>query len=232
LNTLVIYGAIKIVVLVGALLVALIATWYQHPMPVFPTSLTYWDGQRYISIARSNYVENYPYSAAFPPLYPILIKVLSLNQPSAMPWIALIVSNVFSFLALSFLYRLVPLIINERYRLRVCFAFMVFPALIVCNLVAYSEGLFLALTIGSYYFWKQDKFGLAAALAIGSVFARQVGLLILVIFICAMLHEIWYKRDTKRLLRQLAATVATAIGVVALYLFYYMRFGTLSSSCR
>jgi hypothetical protein len=101
LNTLVIYGAIKIVVLVGALLVALIATWYQHPMPVFPTSLTYWDGQRYISIARSNYVENYPYSAAFPPLYPILIKVLSLNQPSAMPWIALIVSNVFSFLALS-----------------------------------------------------------------------------------------------------------------------------------
>jgi hypothetical protein len=85
LNTLIIYGAIKIVVLVGALLVALIATRYQHPMPVFPESLAYWDGQWYISIARSNYVENYPYSANFPPLYPVIIKLLSLDRSSAMP---------------------------------------------------------------------------------------------------------------------------------------------------
>ena len=225
LNTLVIYAAIKIVVLVGALLVALIATRYQHPMPVFPASLTRWDGGWYISIARSNYVEQYPYSANFPPLYPVIIKLLSFNQPSAMPWAAIIASNVFSFVALYFLYRLVPLIINERYRLRVCFAYMVFPVLIVCSLVAYSEALFLALTIGAYFFWKQDKFGLAAALAIGSVFTRQVGVLILVIFICATLHEYWFKRDTKRVLRQLAATVATAAGVGALYLFYYVRFG-------
>jgi hypothetical protein len=103
---------------------------------------------------------------------------------------------------------------------------MLFPALIVCNLVPYSEGLFLALTIGAYFFWKQDKFGLAAALAIVSVFARQVGVLILVIFICAMLREYWFKRHTKRVLRRLAATGATAIGVGALYLFYYVRFGT------
>jgi len=75
-------------------------------------------------------------------------------------------------------------------------------------------------------FWKQDRFGLAAALANRSVFARQVGILILVIFCCAMLHEYWYKRDKKRVLRQLAATVATAVGVGALYLFLLCAFGT------
>jgi hypothetical protein len=226
LNTLVIYAAIKIIVLVAALLVALIATQYNHSMPVFPTSITRWDGQWYLSIARSNYVERYPYSAAFPPLYPVVIKLLSLNRPSSMPWVAVIISNACSFIALYFLYRLVPLVINVRYRLQVCFAFMVFPALIVCTFVAYSEGLFLALTIGAYLFWKQDRFGLAAALAIGSVFTRQVGILILVIFSCAMFHEFWLKHDTKRVLRQLAATVATTAGVGALYLFYYVRFGS------
>lgn len=221
LNTLVIFGAIKIIVLIGALLVALIATNHQHPMPIFPESLAHWDGQWYLSIARSNYVENYPYSANFPPLYPVIIKLLSFNQSSVMPWVAAVVSNACSFVALYFLYRLVPLVINERYRLRVCFAFMIFPALIVSTSVAYSEGLFLALTIGAYLFWKQDKFVLAAALAVGSIFTRQAGVLILVLFICAMLREYWFKR----VLRQLAATVATAAGAGALYLFYYVRFG-------
>lgn len=226
-NTLVIYGAIKIVVVVGAMLVALTAVRFHFlaALPVFPSSLTNWDGGWYIAIARSWYAEGSPNSAAFFPLYPLLIRLLSLDQPSAMQWVSIIISNAFSFVALYFLYRLVPLVIDERYRLRVCLAFMVFPVLIVSTLVAYSEALFIALTIGSYYYWKRSKFALAALLAICSIFARQVGVFILVIFVVDMCLEYWSQHDTKRALRQLATTGATAVGVAALYLFYYVRFG-------
>jgi hypothetical protein len=226
-NTLITYGAIKIVVLVGAIVVVLAATKFHflNTFPVFPSSLTKWDGGWYISIARSWYAEFYPEAAVFPPLYPLLIKVFSLNQPSAMPWVAIIISNVFSFIALYFLYRLVPLIMDERYRLQVCFAFMVFPVLLVCTLVAYSEAVFLAFTIGAYYYWKRSKLGLAALFAICAVFTRQVGVFIFIIFVVDMLYEYWAKRDTKRVLAQLAAVGATIAGIGALFLFYYVRFG-------
>jgi hypothetical protein len=174
---------------------------------------------------RTGYAEFYPKLAVFPPLYPLLIKVFSLNQPAAMPWVAIIISNAFSFIALYFLYRLVPLIMEERYRLPVCFAFMVFPVLLVCTFVAYSEALFLVLTIGAYYYWKRSKFALAAILAIGSIFTRQVGAFILIVFVVDMLYEYWSQRDMKRALRQLAATGVTTVGFGALYLFYYISFG-------
>ena|GEM_PF-6811256 len=88
-------------------------------------------------IAYQGYAYNYPSSvagpnaAAFPPMYPFLIKVFSLNQPTLMPWVEVLISNAFSFIALYFLYTLVPFIVNEKYRLRVCFAFIVFPTLLV-----------------------------------------------------------------------------------------------------
>ena len=140
-----------------------------------------------------------------------------------MPWVAIIISNAFSFIALYFLYRLVPLSMDERYRMPVCFAFMVFPVLLVCTFVAYSEALFLVLTIGAY--WKRSKFALVAILAIGSIFTRQVGAFILIVFVVDMLYEYWSQRDMKRALRQLAATGVTAVGFGALYLFYYISFG-------
>lgn len=104
-------------------------------------------------------------------------------------------------------------------------SFMVFPVLLVCTFVAYSEALFLVLTIGAYYYWKRSKFALAAILAIGSIFTRQVGAFILIVFVVDMLYEYWSQRDMKRALRQLAATGVTAVGFGALYLFYYISFG-------
>ncbi|MGZ4933882.1 MAG: hypothetical protein ACXV49_05245 [Halobacteriota archaeon] len=227
LNTLVTYAAIKVIVLLGGLLVAMAATRYHilAAVPPFPELLTNWDGGWYTGIARNWYTEGYPNSAAFPPLYPLLIKVLSFNQPAVIPWVAVILSNAFSFVGLYFLYKLVPLIMEERYRLRVCFAYMIFPVLIVCTLVAYSEALFLALTIGAYYYWKRSRFAFAALLAVLSIFARQVGAFILIIFVVDMAWEYWSRRNTQRMLKQLRVIAVTCLSVGALYLFYYLTFG-------
>ena len=227
LNTLVTYGGIKAVVLLGALIAAFIATAiHQLPaLPSFPYSLTNWDGSWYTNIAYSGYAYNYPYSAAFPPMYPFLIKVASFNQLTLIPWVAIILSNAFSFVALYFLYQLAPLVVGKKYRLRTCFAYMVFPVLIVCGLVAYSETIFLAFTIGAYYFWKRSKFGFATLLALGSVFTRQVGALILVVFAVDALYAYWSRRDAKLAYRQLIVIGVTCASVAALYLFYYVVFG-------
>ncbi len=148
LNTLVTYGAIKAVVLLGAIGVSLL---YQ-PERLFenPTFLAGWDGGIYTGIASQGYSFIYPKSAVFPPLFPFLIKLFSLNNGTLMPWIGVIIANAFSFLGLYFLYKLAPLVVNEKYRLRVCLAYMVFPVLTVCSLLSYSESLFLAFTIGAY----------------------------------------------------------------------------------
>jgi hypothetical protein len=223
LSTLVVYAAIKIVVLLGAILVSL--RFQPLALSRNPMFLANWDGGWYQAIAYNGYAYNYPNSAAFPPMYPFLIKIFSLNQPTLMPWVEVLISNAFSFIALYFLYKLVPFIVNEKYRLRVCFAFMVFPALLVCNLVSYSEPIFLAFTIGAYYFWKREKFAYAGLLAIFSIFTRQVGAFILVIFVVDMLYSYVSHRERSRAIRELIAIAFTCAGVGLLYLFYFYRFG-------
>jgi len=223
LNTVVVYAVIKAIVLLSAVLLCL---RYQ-PSALFqdPVFLAKWDGVWYRGIAYQGYAYRYPLAAAFPPMYPLLIKIFSLNQPTVMPWVEVLISNAFSFLGLYFLYKLVPLILDEKYRLRVCFAYMVFPALMVCNLVSYTEPIFLAFTIGAYYYWKREKFGYAALLAIFSIFTREVGALILVIFLADMLYGYVSHRERSRVIRELAVTAVTCAGVVTLYLFYLYRFG-------
>jgi hypothetical protein len=223
LNTLVVYAAIKIVVLLGAILISL----RLQPSGLFqnPVFLANWDGRWYQGIAHQGYAFNYPNSAAFPPMYPLLIKIFSFNQTILMPSVEVLISNAFSFLGLYFLYRLVPLVVNEKYRLQVCFAYMVFPVLLVCNLVSYSEPIFLAFTIGAYCYWKREKFGHAALLAVFSIFTRQVGAFIVVIFLVDMLYGYFSHRERSRVIRELAVIAITCAGVAMLYLFYLYRFG-------
>jgi hypothetical protein len=75
-----VYAGIKIIVLLGAILVSL---RYQ-PSGLFqnPVFLANWDGRWYQGIAYQGYAYNYPNSTAFPPMYPLLIKIFSLNQPT------------------------------------------------------------------------------------------------------------------------------------------------------
>jgi hypothetical protein len=223
LNTLVVYAAIKIIVLLGAIAISL--RYQPTALLQDPMFLSRWDGGWYQGIAYNGYAYNYPNSAAFPPMYPFLIKIFSLNQPAAMRTVEVLISNAFSFLGLYFLYKLVPLVVDEKYRLRVCFAYMVFPVLLVCNLVSYSEPIFLAFTIGAYYFWKRARFGFATLFAIFSIFTRQIGAFILVIFLVDMLYGFFSQRQRSQVIRQLAVIIITCAGLGMLYLFYFYRFG-------
>ena len=75
------------------------------------------------------------------------------------------------------------------------------------------------------YYWKREKFGYAALLAIFSIFTREVGGLILVIFLVDMLYGYIAHRERSRVIRELTVIATTCTGVAALYLFYLYRFG-------
>jgi hypothetical protein len=230
LNTVVTYALVKAIVLLSAVLLSLRyqpSALAQNPAGIMRSAvfLAKWDGAWYRGIAYQGYAYGFPYSAPFPPMYPLMIKIFSFNQLTLMPAVEVLISNAFSFLGLYFLYKLVPLILDEKYRLRVCFAYMVFPVLLVCNLVSYTEPIFLAFTIGAYYFWKRAKFGYAALLAIFSIFTREVGALILVIFLVDMLYGYVSHRERSRFIPELAVIAVTCAGLGLLYLFYLYRFG-------
>ncbi len=236
-STLVTYALIKVGVLVPAIIIAL----KYAPEGLFYVSkysnffLARWDGNWYIGIAHVGYHGfNYPASTAFAPMYPLLIKVLSGNNFAYMPLSAVLIANAFSFLGLYFLYKLVPLVLDETYRLKVCFAYMVFPILTLSGLVAYSESIFLAFTIGSYYFWKTEKYLLASLLAVCSIFTRQLGILIIVIFVVDTLVGYVTKQhkdqdqqqNHKRILKRVLVLLTSVAGAGAFYLFYYLISGT------
>src|SRR6476661_9402600 len=73
-------------------------------------SLTSWDGFYYLGIARDGYqaapVVGAYTNVAFPPLFPLLVKILSLPFPGAQGIVAVLVSNVAFLVALGLLVRL------------------------------------------------------------------------------------------------------------------------------
>ena len=101
---------------------------------------------------------------------------------------------------------------------------VVFPVLLVCNLVSYSEPIFLAFTIGAYDYWKREVCIRGAACDIFHFYApsRRVHPCH---FSSRHAHGYVSHRERSRVIRQLAVIVITCAGVAMLYLFYLYRFG-------
>lgn len=134
-----------------------------------PTDLDYWirwanwDGGHFRGIAENGYL---PEQSVFFPLYPMLIKFLMFfNIPSF--WGGLIISNIATILSLFFLYKLAGK--------KAVFALLIFPTSFFLGAV-YSESLFLAVTLASFYFAQKKAWGLSSIFVSLSIATRLVGL--------------------------------------------------------
>lgn len=130
-----------------------------------------WDGGHFRGIAENNYL---PQQTVFFPLYPMLIKFLMFFNISSL-WGGLIISNISAIFSLFFLYKLAGK--------KAIFALLIFPTSFYLGAV-YSESLFLAVTLASFYFARKKSWGLSSIFAGLSVATRLVGLAtILAIFV-------------------------------------------------
>ena len=136
------------------------------------------DGEHYLSIAQRGYGFG---EQAFFPLYPWLIKLLGNvlgGGLSAYAWAGLAISNLSFVLALVGLYKLIRIDFQENIAKLVIILLLVFPASFYFGSV-YTESVFLALVVWSFYFARRQRWFLVAVLGMFASATRVVGILLL-----------------------------------------------------
>jgi len=116
-------------------------------------SLTSWDGWYYLGIVDNGYqatpVAGAYSNVAFPPLYPALVKVLSLPIPAYSGIVAVLVSNVAFLLALGLMVRLGTKYIGRR-RASLAAGLLVIYPFASAFAMAYTESLFLLVMLAAF----------------------------------------------------------------------------------
>lgn len=188
--------------------------------PIF-WSWANFDGEHYLSIAQRGYGQG---EEAFFPFYPMTIRVAAeiLGSDIADYNLAgLIVSNLSFLLATVGIYKLIKLDYQKRTARAAILLLLLFPFSFYFGSV-YSESLFLALSIWSFYFARQKKWLPAVILGAFSTATRFIGILLLPAFFAEMAG--WKKiSDIRRPLRLKPLHVALLL-IIPAGLLLYMYF--------
>lgn len=198
------------------------------PRPGWHNAITAWeraDALWYLRIASKGYRAD-DGSAAFFPLYPVLVRAV--GYATGRHWLlgAYVVSNAALVVALVLLYRLTALEFSERRARRVVVLACIFPTSFFF-FAPYTESLFLALTIGAFYCARRSRWGLVAVLGILAALTRSPGLLLApALAVEAVLQWRGGTRGARTwpLLRGVVAAAVVPLGTL-LYLGYWERYG-------
>ncbi|MGH7714771.1 MAG: mannosyltransferase family protein, partial [Vulcanimicrobiaceae bacterium] len=134
-----------------------------------------WDAVHYIDIASNGY---YGTDMAFFPLFPLLIALLGKLTGSHLI-AGLVISNFAFFVGLIYFYKLVEHQYNRQVAHRSVFYISIFPTAIFFSAV-YTESLFLALTVASFYYIREHKWVTAGIIGLFAALTRVEGVLLVV----------------------------------------------------
>ena len=184
-----------------------------------------WDAQHYISIAKHGYAAltegGKHLNIVFFPLYPFLTKLFSFvfqNYTVS----ALIVSNLAYAAAAYYLYKLVKLDFERDDAYRAVIYFSVFPTAYFLH-AAYTESLFLALTISSFYYARNGRWAFSGALGMLAAATRITGVILIPVLIVEYLSQKDYKlRDIRPDIIWIAAI---GVGLLAYLILNYVVAG-------
>ncbi len=176
-----------------------------------PSVWANFDGLHYLSIAKISYVQ---YEQAFFPLYPWLIKKLSFFLGHNFLLSAFVISYFSFFISLVLLFKLVRLDFNKKVAKRSLLLLLIFPTSFFFASV-YTESLFLALILGSFYAVRKKKWWLAGVLGCLASATRLIGIILLLALIIEWKEQI----KKKRYLKDLSWLILIPLG-----LFSYMSY--------
>lgn len=171
-----------------------------------------WDAVHYLDIATQGYQGT---NMAFFPLYPLLIRIvgsLAGNHLIA----GLLISSACFFFGLLYLYKLLEHEYDRAVARRAIFYVSIFPTAVYFTAV-YTESLFFMLTVASFYYLRERRWWIAAAIGFLAALTRVEGVLLIVPF-CI---EWWVQapRANARDVVNLAAGLLIPLGL-ALYMAY------------
>jgi len=179
-----------------------------------------WDAQHYLAIATQGYHGS---DFAFFPLYPLLIHGLGALIGDHLI-AALIISNLAFLVALAYLYALMKLEFGEESTaFHAVFYIAVFPTAIFFS-AAYTESLFLALTVASVYYARHGNFITAGVCGALASMTRPYGVLLLL----PLAYEIWRAFRERRgtvLARGVIGLALVPSGLLAYMLYLYALVG-------
>ena len=149
-----------------------------------------WDSPSYLDIAKNGYRkfgDEMWVRIVFFPLYPFFIRLFALVLENC-KLSALVVSNLAYVIACFYLYRLVLKSYTEEAAIRSVLYMSVFPTAYFFH-VGYTEGLFLALTIASFYYARGDRWLLAGLIGMLASATRITGIFLVLALLIEYLSQ-------------------------------------------
>ena len=181
------------------------------------TPLARWDATYYLILAQDGYGVGDPRTSAFFPLYPLLVRVLSVTGT---PGATMVAGQALSLAAAIggrlVVQRLVALERGARVA-GLAVALLAFAPMAFTFSAVYTEGLFLLLTAGAFLAARTDRWALAGVLAMAASATRPNGLLLVVPLALLALHQ--------RAGRRVAWLALAPLGVVAFSLYASAELG-------
>ncbi len=201
-----------------------IAPWYR------------WDSLHFINIAEHGYADQI--ETVWPPLYPLLTRAAAaLITPTLLA--GLLVSTLALWVALALLYRMVQEHWDED-TARKALVFLAFLPTSFFLVGAYTESIFLVLSLGCLYAYQKSKWIAAAALGMATVLTRIQGIVLVVPMAWNVLTELVNRRHHPfgQYMRWIApgAAMCLAFGGYFFYVHFELRaawpWQTLSATWR
>ncbi|MEX0985420.1 MAG: mannosyltransferase family protein [Actinomycetota bacterium] len=161
-------------------------------------------------------------SAAFFPLYPVLVRTVSWLPLVGPLGAALLVSNVSFFAALLVLHALTRRELGARAAPRALRFVALFPTAFFF-LAPYSESLFLLLSVSAFWFARRERWALAGAAAAAAALTRSVGAVLILALAVEAVRQ--WRGEGRAPLPRLAGAAAAAAGPLLYLGWWQVRFG-------
>jgi Gpi18-like mannosyltransferase len=176
-----------------------------------------WDSGFYLQITENGYyfdpINNLSNTPFFP-LYPLLIKILGIAFGNL--YAGLLISFISTFLACFFLYKLAKTHLKEKGSFRAIFYFLIFPTSVFLSAI-YTESLFMALSIASFYHARQNKWLYSGIFGFLAALTRPQGIILFPVLIFEYLEQ--RKFDFKKINLHCLWTLLVPAGL-GLYMYY------------
>jgi Gpi18-like mannosyltransferase len=186
-----------------------------------------WDGPLYMYVAKTlyNIPADHPFHTLPPayfachfPMYPLLIRVLTLFTAGSYPWAMLSATLLSSCVAATLFYQLLKEGRFVESPVWTAVLFAVFPGRwVLCHSVGESEGLFFCFVFAALLSLMRGKTGYLLLWILLASLTRITGILLVPAAALTCIH----RREWKKLW----LLPLPCLGIVCLFTFYYFRFG-------
>jgi hypothetical protein len=190
------------------------------PLHYLVNPWTNWDGAWFVGVAQHGYSR--AGSAAFLPLYPLLIRAGTPLGGGHYAVVAVLLSVLFFLVACLLLYRLVAADFTPAVALWSVTFLAIFPSSLFFQ-AAYSESLFLLLSVACFYWSRRGRFWLAGLAGAAAALTRNTGVILVLPMALYYLEAHGWR--LRRVDRVAASLLLVPAGLAAYLAYLWARLG-------